>query len=294
MEDHLRELFAQHKPSQAATPRGAQGSAPTKTVTLKTGQKVTDPDWRDVVLVPDRDPRDVRAIVDVRGTARLRNVRLRCRLEFEGNAELDNIWATERYAVPVLPEDPDMQSPNNHKTLSFGAGRVQVRRMTLLNNDDCIQLGKRVNFSIYDSDVNLVLPYIGDHRDTLDVDDCALVEIINTHLRDSGNSPLFCKQEDATKFLDRLTVRHSRIDNYKEDDPSKRQGHLVWLGYQVKVAVFEDNTFDARPVQTLLVSKDTKLTNTRNVYWNSAPGLTKRVPPRRQGQPIDITYHLGQ
>lgn len=282
-------------------PRGAVGLRPSKVVRVKPG-RVSSPDWHDcVVEVDGLDATDERAVLQVQGGVQLHNVALRARLEVEGDSELANVWVGQAagldrgYAVPVLSSDPDMQQAHNHKALAFGAGRVRVARMTLQNDDDCLQLGRRVDFQMHDSVVRLVDPYLGDHRDAIDADDCAQVWLDNVELRGSGNAALFAKQEPGSgSSLDLLHLQRCTVLNQFDAEPGKRQGHMVWLGVGVRRVELVDNEWDARPVQTLLLAHGTpSVTQHGNVYANGAPALSKRGQARKAGQLIDVTYFAG-
>jgi hypothetical protein len=287
-------------PTPTKPNRGAVGTQPTKQVTLKKG-KVTDPDWHDCVLVID-SPTAPDAVVQVQGTAHLKNVAVRTRLDFRTTrCDIENVWVgaaaglTGGYAVPVLDSDPDMQQENNHKALSFGGGTVVIARLSAQNNDDVLQLGKRVDVTVRDSRLVLLNPYLGDHRDCIDADDVRRLLLVNTLVQGCGNASLFAKQESDAAELTLLQAEHSRFVNQWPDQPSKRQGHMVWLGFNTKTAVLRDNEWDARPVQTLLVPKTTALTDDGNVYFNDAPPLSasRRAKGRAAGQPIQVTYHQG-
>jgi hypothetical protein len=290
-------------PGQSEQPkqRGAVGGMPTKVVRVKPG-KASSPDWHDcVVEIDGMPPHDVEAVVDVRGGVQLHNVVLRARLDVTGDSELVNVWAgaaaglQRGYAVPVLASDPDMQVENNHKALSFGGGTVTISRLSAQNNDDVVQLGRRVDVTIRDSRLVLLNPYLGDHRDTIDADDVRRLLLVNTLVQGCGNSSLFAKQETDAAEMTLLQAEHCRFVNQWPDDSAKRQGHMVWLGFNTKTAVLRDNEWDARPLQTLLVPKTTALTDDGNVYYNDAPPLSasRRAKGRAAGEPIQVTYHLG-
>jgi hypothetical protein len=291
-------------PGQSEQPkqRGAVGGMPTKVVRVKPG-KASSPDWHDcVVEIDGMPPHDVEAVVDVRGGVQLHNVVLCARLAVEGDSELVNVWAgaaaglQRGYAVPVLASDPDMQVENNHKALQFRGGNVQVHRLSLQNNDDCLQLGGGVRFWMGDSTVRLVDPFLGDHRDALDVDDVPSLELSNCEVRGSGNSAFFAKQEPGSGAVLGNLVAHRCAFWNQTATVGKRQGHMVWLGAGVERVELVDCTWDARPVQTLLIARATRTVVLKgNVYANDAPPLSQKrgAVGRKRGQEIEVTYFQG-